>query len=279
MSNCANLINRLFSEVCFLKEREAKTTFMLDLLQINQAIFQRLDTTVYIVPSNASTATVIGLPVSVQANYVTKDEKAAATVPSLITLGSISPDCIVYSTKNLFQYGVRTETGFFDFTKTVPITVLDVNVEILNNVDSAAVYAALKACVDTTSTSTLSCAAYDALVAFLARYGVKSVNVFQAACIYKNLEDIVLNNAEATRSLGLAQVEDKQETADATEEVVEAAQPFEPAQPSEPSDLISNVYVRQLQDTTLSESVSNNESIELKLKALLEATETTEQTE
>lgn len=282
MSNCANIINRLFSEVCTLKEREAKAGFMLDILQVNQSIFQHLDTTVYLVKETTQTIYVCGIPVTVQ-------PPSGSSYRALVVLNKnqpgVGPDCIIYSTKNLEGYGERTGTGLFDFTKTVPLEVVNVDINILNNVDQAQVVAALRACADTTSTATVSCEAYDALVAFLYKYGIRSVSAFQAACIYKNLATTAPASAEsrAIESSGLSSsgaVHSGEEVSgDALGGIAESNHPFEPHAPFEPSDLVSNVYVRQLQDSTISESLSNNDSIELKLKALLEATETSEQTD
>jgi len=285
MSNCANIINRLFSEVCFLKEREAKTYLMLDILQINQAIYQHLDTTVYIVPETPSTIYVCGIPVTVQ--------QGSSTYKALVVLDKnqrgIGTDCIVYSTKNLEGYGDRTGTGFFDFTKTVPIDVIKVDISILNKVDQAQVISALRNCADTKSTSTLTCQAYDALSTFLYKYGVRNISVYQAACIYqqlasKSVETSGLSPLALSAEVESSAVESGNSSGDAVavpsaDGVVESNHPFEPHAPYEPSDIVSNVYVRQLQDSSISESFSNNDSIELKLKALLEATETSEQTE
>lgn len=292
MSNCANIINRLFSEVCTLKERETKAGLMLDILQVNQSIFQHLDTTVYLVKETTQTIYVCGIPVTVQPT-------SGSSYKALVVLNKnqpgVGPDCIIYSTKNLEGYGERTGTGLFDFTKTVPLEVVNVDINILNSVDQAQVVAALRACADTTSTATVTCDAYDALVSFLYKYGIRSVSAFQAACIYKNLASNVTASLEShsfegssgsgSHSATLSGTSSgavhagEEVSGDALGAVADSAQPFEPHAPFEPSDLVSNVYVRQLQDSTISESLSNNDSIELKLKALLEATETSEQTD
>lgn len=280
MSNCANIINRLFSEVCTLKEREAKAGFMLDILQVNQSIFQHLDTTVYLVKETTQTIYVCGIPVTVQPT-------SGSSYKALVVLNKnqpgVGPDCVIYSTKVLEGYGERSATGLFDFTKTVPLEVVNVDINILNSVDQAQVVAALRACADTTSTATVSCEAYDALVSFLYKYGIRSVSAFQAACIYKNLAStapasVESRGIESSGSSDFAH-SSNEVSGEALGGVTESAQPFEPHAPFEPSDLVSNVYVRQLQDSTISESLSNNDSIELKLKALLEATETSEQTD
>lgn len=283
MSNCANIINRLFSEVCFLKEREAKVALMLDILQINQAIFQRLDTTVYIIREDPSTINVCGIPVKISVN-------GGAPYNALVVLSKLRSDCIVSNANVLEGYGARTATGFFEFTSVVPLTVFNANPEILNEVDQSEVIAALKACAATTTKSTVTCAAYDALLSYLAKYGIRTLTANQAACIYEKLQSLLSSRGVSAvaeeRSLGDYGVDVSAEIGAEVAAEIEAEavgaepnQPFEPAQPYEPSDLISNVYVRQLQDSTISDSVSNNESIELKLKALLEATETSEQTD
>lgn len=275
MSNCANLVNRLFSELCVLKEREAKVGLMLDILQIDQAIFKGLDLTVYIVPNDASTASLVGLPVVVSRTTGPTND----IFSGLIVLSKLNSDCIVYTTKDLLKYGTRTPTGFFSFSGNVPITVFPADVSILTRVSQFDVLAALKVCADTIKTETVTCEAYDALVSYLYTFGIRNLSVFQAACIYRTLQS--LKQAEYNTS---EEVVVESSTHSVTPNVIESAvsyqnQPFEPAQPFEPSDLITNVYVRQLRDSTISESLSNNESIELKLKALLEATESSEQTD
>lgn len=292
MSNCANIINRLFSEVCTLREREAKAGFMLDILQVNQSIFERLDTTVYIVKDSATTNTICGLPITVQ-------PPTGSSYKGLVILNKHQPgvgtDCIIYSTKNSADFGERNSSGLFNFTKSVSLEVVNVDINVLNNVDQAQVVAALRACVDTTSNSTVSCDAYDALVSFLYKYGIRSVSPSQAACIYKNLSSKLVTSVEtssvevASASAPVSHSETISTQVPAvvavSDEVAsyqvsfEPHSPYEPHAPFEPSDLVSNVYVRQLQDSTISESLSNNDSIELKLKALLEATETSEQTD
>jgi hypothetical protein len=283
MSNCANLINRLFSEVCLLKEREAKAGYMLDILQINQSIFLDLDTTIYIYPADATPAaaaitvpTIPGIPltVTITSYNVTETRCSSVTANSIITLRKISDyPCIVYTTKCLGPYGERNCAGFFCFCKTPTIYVLNIDPSILSEVDSERVYAALQNCAKEFECSdpcifTLTCVAYDALLAFLGSYGIRTLNVFQAACIYKFFAGIVGNPCNP-----------------------DCHEPFEPYAPYEPyvpivgssshesSESGSNVFVKQLQDATITEHPSNNESIELKLKALLEATESTEQTD
>lgn len=251
MSNCANVINLLFSQVCSLREREAKAGLMLDILQIGQAIIEGLDTTVYVIPNDSSTSKIPGLPLEVTVTT----NGSPTTYNALLVLSRLSSNCIVYSTKTLASYGTRDDTGLFKFTSTVPITVEDFDPAILELADQQLVYAALAHCANTTSGSaTVTCEDYDALLSFLYNYGVRNLNVFQATCIYIYIRDHVNPS------------------------------PYEPFAPYEPavflaesSDSTPSVFVRQLQDTTISESVSNNESIEAKLKALLEATETTTQ--
>ena len=285
MSNCANLINRLFSEVCLLKEREAKAGYMLDILQISQAIFLDLDTNIYIYPANATPAataiavpTIPGIPLTVTITSYNVTEKVCSTVTavsSVITLRKISDySSVIYTTKCLAPYGERNCAGFFCFTQTPVIYVLNIDPAILNEVTSDKVYTALQNCAKNFACNdpcifTLTSTAYDALLAFLNSYGVRALNVFQAACIYKSFAGIVGNPCNPD-----------------CHEPYEPYAPYEPFAPvlnshksSESSDAVSNVFVKQLQDATITEHQSNNESIELKLKALLEATESTEQTD
>ena len=156
MSNCANLINRLFSEVCLLKEREAKAGYMLDILQINQSIFLDLDTTIYIYPANATPSAaslnvpaIPGIPVTlnITSYNVTENKCSNVIANSIITLRKISDaTSIVYTTKCLGAYGERNCAGFFCFCKTPSIYVLNIDPAILNEVDSDKVFAALSHC-------------------------------------------------------------------------------------------------------------------------------------
>lgn len=288
MSNCANIINRLFREVCILKELNAKIYLMTDILELNQDIFLGLDELAYLVPDNASTFSLGGIPVSVSING------GAPTASLLLKNIPTNLDAIVTSTKGLAAYGVKTGTGFFDFTKTLPINVLQVDPAILKTIPQDVVVAALKACATSTDTNTLYKSAYEALLSFLSSYGIKNISVAQAACIYqffinipKEVTTLDLEvHADNAEEVNFETQAENAESGEGNLEAIDANAPFEPfapfepAGPFEPSDIKAPaIYVRQIQDSTTSESISNNEAIELKLRALLEATETSEQTE
>ena len=253
MSSCANIINRLFSEVCSLKTREANTGAMLDLLQINQAIFLNTDLTVYVIPDTSATQNVCGIPLIVE---VTQDG-STSTYGALLVLSKLNADCIVTSTKGLLSYGVRTSTGFFQFNTPVPLDVVCADPAILNDVTQTIVVDALRNCANSTTNKTISCAAYDALAALLSAYGVRNLDVHQAACIYTYFNSVIPGYCGPY-------------------------EPYSPYEPSEPSVLLAlenNVFVKQIGDVSDGETDNSNEAIEMKLKALLEATETSEQTE
>jgi hypothetical protein len=200
-------------------------------------------------------------------------------------------DAIVTSTKGLAAYGIKTGTGFFEFTKTLPINVLQVDPAILKTIPQDVVVAALKACATSTDTNTLYKSAYEALLSFLSSYGIKNISVAQAACIYqffinipKEVSALDLEvHADNAEEVNFETQAENAESGEGNLKAIDANapfEPFEPAGPFEPSDIKAPaIYVRQIQDSTTSESISNNEAIELKLRALLEATETSEQTE
>jgi hypothetical protein len=279
MSNCcANIINRLVSDVYRLKEREATTGLMFDVLQINQALIQNSDTTVYLLPAQS---TIPGIPITLNlTTYNATDKTCTSTTGSfLVTLQKVSScDCIVYTTKCLSCYGSRDCCGFYCFNSTPMIYVMNIDPTVLSNASKNDIYSALQYCANKTfdcfdpCVATLTCDAYDLLVNYLCPYGISKLNVFQAACIYKYLAKI---NGNPCNPDCFSPAEPNEPPVGYTETVAE----LHNEQVVEQSEAVTNVYVRQLKDTTISEQQSNNESIEAKLKALLEATETSEQTE
>ena len=63
MSSCANIVNRLQSDVCLLKENWSYIELMADILKIDQAIFLQSPLLIYLVPT---TPNGIGIPLTIE---------------------------------------------------------------------------------------------------------------------------------------------------------------------------------------------------------------------
>jgi len=321
MSNCANIINLLTSQICLLRDRIKSVDSMLNILEINQSIFQNLDTTVFLIRSTAQTDSYSAVPAKIEktTDDPTCSVQATDTYNGLVSLTQ-AQDCIIYSTRDLRKYGERSNTGFFVFTRPIEVVVVNVDVEILKKVSQQLVFDALRNCATTTVDETVTCGAYDALLAFLQPYGIRNLDYTHAACIYKYF--IKTLNFKTKGNLG-------GESGDfrASDEVSDVNSPYEPNEPYEPSENyeqqlnsfveqqiiaesneileplespeVSNsnssldegfrnahsddIYVvKNFGDTTVSDSTnssgSSSEAIEFKLRKLLEATETSENT-
>lgn len=262
MSNCANIINLLTREICLLKDRVKSVNSMLNVLEINQAIFERTDLTVYLIPADSSTETYCAVPAKIKR---TEDGKTH-TYDGLVSLVE-AKDCIVYSTRDLHKDGKRSNTGFFKFTDCISVHVECVDTEILKKVTTQMVYDALKFCSTNSCDRTLTCSAYNALLAFLRSFGISSLDYTQAACIYRYFKKVLDGDSCDNES---------------HHEEVGPAEPNEPAAPYELQDFVVNVADNDIfvgrtnADSTVSESSgSNTEAIEMKLRALLEHTEET----
>ena len=144
-------------------------------------------------------------------------------------------------------------TGFVCFTSSLPVCVENIDVKVLETLDSAAVAKILQDCASTTCHGTLTLEEYNILLGFLYPYGVRSIGIHQAACFYKSAMRLNKHQDES------------------------ASEPNEPNEPNEPSDIPLELNVSLIQDdnnTSLSNITLTNDAIEAKLKALLEATET-----
>lgn len=257
MSNCANIINRLTREVCNLQLELAKFDCMRGVLELNQDIFQRLSENAYLVPNDSTHSSHCGIPVTVRKTY----DGNTTTSSYLLVAKTTDGKAVLVNTNNLYNYTERQCSGFVCFTSTLPVCVEKIDVKVLDTLDSAAVAKILQECSNTTCHGTLTLEEYNLLLAFLYPYGVRTIGIHQAACFYKSA--MRLNNGDNTP---------------------DANEPNEPNEPSEPSDEFDSIplelNVRSILNTN-SESNSNNtnnssmnDTIEQKLKALLEATET-----
>jgi len=259
MSNsCANIINQLTNQVCIIKNRIAEVDLMLNILQTNQSIFLGLDNRIYVIPNDSTTSKIMAIP----ANITKTEGSSITTYAGLISQVSTNNDkCFVWSTKNLSQYGERRDLGFFKFTSNVPITVFTVDITVLNKVTPAIVAQALANCASQSSlpNETVSCLAFSTLLAFLAPYGITDLTYQQATCIWKYFMNV-------------------NPPTPPTPPKDNPAEPGEPFAPSEPYSLaLDSFYVgRSVADSTISDSTTNNEAIESKLRALLEQTESTD---
>lgn len=248
MSNCANIINRLTREVCNLQIELAKFDCMRGVLELNQDILQRLNETAYLVPNDSAHSSHCGIPVTVSKTY----SGSTTTYSALLVAKTTDGKAILVSTSNLYNYTERQCTGFVCFTSDLPVCVEKIDVKVLETLDSAAVVKILQDCANTTCHGTLTLEEYNLLLAFLYPYGVRTIGIHQAACFYKSA--MRLNHHKD-----------------------ESAEPNEPNEPNEPSDIPLELNVRHVQDensTSISNVTLTNDSIEAKLKALLEATET-----
>ena len=249
MSGCANIINRLTSEVCKLRDEAAKTECMRGVLELNQKIFKHTDSLAYLVADDADHKTDCGVPVKVK-----RTEKCCDKVYDALLVNSTSDgSAVLVNTKDLYCEGKRECSGFFCFHKTLHVCVEHVDLDVLQNVDVRVLQEAIQKCATTECRGTLTLDAYNALLAVLSQYGIRSIAVNQAACIYKYL----MNHSTA-------------------DEGDDSAEPAEPNAPYEPSDLIPDITCRHISDTTTQSETSSNEQIELKLKQLLECTESTQ---
>jgi hypothetical protein len=339
MSSCANIVNRLQSDVCLLKENWSYIELMATILKIDQAIFLQSPLLVYLVPA---TPNGMGVPLTIEAS--SPSELTTTTYSGLIVLDpSGSENCVVFTTETLLNFGERTSTGFFEMTETLPIVVIDANPSILSTLTYNDVVSALQSCATSNDNHTVSCQAFDALNSFLKKnFGIKNITPSVAACFYdyfnqnanRAIEPIVekeepvvyLPVDDSTKvktevSVVLPSVSDitssdketsslpepvKERTllVDLYETCAERAYPFEPFEPFEPvRDIFESdrnikvekvktdesiekapeIIVRHIEDsatttTTSTTESSSNDAIEAKLRALLEATETSEVT-
>ena len=329
MSSCANIVNRLQSDVCLLKENWSYIELMADILKIDQAIFLQSPLLIYLVPT---TPNGIGIPLTIEES--SPPALTTTTYSGLIVLDPTgSENCVVFTTETLLNFGERTSTGFFEMTDTLPIVVIDADPSILLTLSYIQVVAALQSCAGSNDNHTVNCEAYDALLVFLKKnYGVRNLTPSVAACFYdyfnqnvnRAIEPVVEKEEPvvylpvddtSTISVVLSPVDEKVEERtffnDLYEVSVERAFPFEPFEPFEPPNngddddgdagdggdggdgekrknknikikKVNEPVVRHIEDsatTTTTDSTtesSSNDAIEAKLRALLEATETSE---
>ena len=358
MSSCANIVNRLQSDVCLIKENWSYIDYSALILKMNQGIFFSSPLLVYIIPNDKPS--VIGIPLNVE---VSSESSLTTTTYSALLVTDrfghestdvLEYDSIVFTTETLINFGQRTSSGFFEITDTVPIILIDADPSILPTLSQSEVVAALRSCAGSSDNHTVTWGPYDALHMFLFKnYGIKNLPPSVAACFYdyfnnnksKVIEPIVekeepvvylpVNNEEPVadvkdeirvvlpsvsditsssdkETISLTEPEPVKERTlniDLYETCEERAYPFEPFEPFEPVrdireirvekvktdkpvekvktdkpvEKAPEIIVRHIEDsatTTTSSTTesSSNDAIEAKLRALLEATETSEVT-
>jgi len=340
MSSCANIVNRLQSDVCLLKENWSYIELMAAILKIDQAIFLQSPLLIYLIPT---TQNGIGVPLTIESS--SPSNLTTTTYSGLIVLDPTeSENCVVFTTQTLLNFGQRTSTGFFEMTDTLPIVVINADPSILPTLSYNDIVSALQSCVNSNDNHTVSCQAFEALNIFLRKnFGIKNLTPSVAACFYDyfnqnlnrviepvvekevpvvylpverkeisvilpSVSDITSSNKESFVSNQQPEPEPEPEpvkertlVVDLYEVCVERAYPFEPFEPFDPTREIlqsdrdikvekvkpvqndPEPIVRHIEDsaTTTTESTtesSSNDAIEAKLRALLEATETSEVT-
>ena len=189
MSSCANIVNRLQSDVCLIKENWSYIDYSALILKMNQGIFHSSPLLVYIIPNDKPS--VIGIPLNVE---VSSESSLTTTTYSALLITDrfgreeseiIEYDSIVFTTETLINFGQRTSSGFFEFTDTVPIVLIDADPRILPTLSQSEVIAALRSCAGSSDNHTVTWGPYDALHMFLFKnYGVKNLPPSVAACFY-----------------------------------------------------------------------------------------------
>ncbi len=195
MSSCANIVNRLQSDVCLLKENWSYIELMAAILKIDQAIFLQSPLLVYLVPS---TLNGIGIPITIES--YSPSALTTTTYSGLIVLDQTgSENCVVFTTQTLINFGQRTSTGFFEMTDNLPIVVIDADPCILSTLSYNDVVSALQSCASANDNHTVSCGAFDALNIFLKKnFGIKNLTPSTAACFYDYFNQNVNRAVEPT---------------------------------------------------------------------------------
>lgn len=189
MSSCANIVNRLQSDVCLIKENWSYIDYSALILKMNQGIFFSSPLLVYIIPNDKPS--VIGIPLNVEVS--SKSSLTTTTYSALLVTDRfghesadvLEYDSIVFTTETLINFGQRTSSGFFEITDTVPIVLIDADPSILPTLSQSEVIAALKSCAGSSDNHTVTWGPYDALHMFLFKnYGIKNLPPSVAACFY-----------------------------------------------------------------------------------------------
>jgi len=189
MSSCANIVNRLQSDVCLIKENWSYIDYSALILKMNQGIFFSSPLLVYIIPNDKPS--VIGIPLNVE---VSSESSLTTTTYSALLVTDrfghesadvLEYDSIVFTTETLINFGQRTSSGFFEITDTVPIILIDADPSILPTLSQSEVVAALRSCAGSSDNHTVTWGPYDALHMFLFKnYGIKNLPPSVAACLY-----------------------------------------------------------------------------------------------
>ena len=193
MSSCANIVNRLQSDVCLLKENWSYIELMAAILKIDQAIFLQSPLLVYLVPTSPNG---MGVPLTIESSSLSS--LTTTTYSGLIVLDPTgSQNCVVFTTETLLNFGQRTPTGFFEMTETLPIVVIDADPSILSTLSYSDVVSALQSCAGSSDNHTVNCEAYNALLVFLKKnYGVRNLTPSVAACFYNYFNQNVNRTVE-----------------------------------------------------------------------------------
>lgn len=91
MSSCANIVNRLQSDVCLLKENWSYIELMAAILKIDQAIFLQSPLLIYLVPA---TPNGIGVPLTIEAS--SPSALTTTTYSGLIVLDPYAVITVLY---------------------------------------------------------------------------------------------------------------------------------------------------------------------------------------
>ena len=201
MSSCANIVNRLQSDMCLQKENFSFIDYSALILKMNQGIFFQSPLIVYIIPDTSPNA--IGIPLNVEVSY-TSSSNTSTYAALLITdrFGREPADIleytsIVYTTETLLDFGQRTPTGFFEMTSTLPIVLIDANPDILPTLTRNDVLFALQSCRGVQDNHTVTWGPYNALQVFLKNnYGIRYITPSLAACFYEFFNQNSSNNFE-----------------------------------------------------------------------------------
>merc|ERR1711907_116159 len=127
MSSCANIINRLVRDVCNLQKELDKSECMRSVLELNQSIFRRSDSTAYVLGSGDVAD--CGIPVCVDR----KEGCCESSYSGLLVANTTDPKAVLVNTGNLYKCGKRECSGFFCFTKNLHLCVQKVDLDVLKN--------------------------------------------------------------------------------------------------------------------------------------------------
>jgi hypothetical protein len=226
MSSCANIVNRLQSEVCLIKENWSYIDYSALILKMNQGIFFSSPLVVYIIPN--TNPNVIGIPLNVEvsSNFsLTTNTYSALLITDKFgrePIDGLQYDSIVFTTEKLINYGQRTSSGFFEMNKTLPVVLVKADPSILPNLTYNNVISALTSCSTLSNDNTLTWGPYNALLIFLKKnYGITNISPYTAACFYDyfnkksiTIDEIIIEKEEPIIYLPVEHVVEKDDSVD-----------------------------------------------------------------